>query len=358
MKNFLKYLGILLSLLIVYALYILWTTGIFRNLEPYISRELVSRIPIAGAEDFAISRADSFLIVSSDDRAARRDGWNVVSGLYKVDLKSTELSFKRLTEDLSIPFYPHGISMIQLPDRYRIWAINHFNDPGNTGKDPLFADHNSIEVFDLFGDSIVHIQTMTDPMIQSPNDILAIDEQKFYFTNDHGSTGKLGKILEDYLGLKKSNVSYFDGATYRLVAEDIAYANGINFDATRNLLFVASARGFIIKVYDIAVDGSLTEKDDIKCGTGVDNIELDSAGKLWVGCHPKLLHFTSYAAGKSDYSPSEVIRIDYRGDKDYEVTNWWTNDGGLMSASTVAIPFGGNVYIGNVMDKHMLVLKE
>ncbi|MEX1382986.1 hypothetical protein [Lutibacter sp.] len=51
------------------------------------------------------------------------------------------------------------------------------------------------------------------------------------------------------MGFSLSNIIYFDGENYREVANGIAYANGINFNAKRNLIFVASPRKFLIKVY-------------------------------------------------------------------------------------------------------------
>jgi len=90
----------------------------------------------------------------------------------------------------------------------------------------------------------------------------------------------------------------------------------------------------------------------------VDNIELDENGKLWIGSHPKLLSFTSYAAGGSEIAPSEIVTIAYHSQDQYEVESIYENDGSHMSASTVAIPYQGKVYVGNVMDDHFIVLDQ
>ena len=121
---------------------------------------------------------------------------------------------------------------------HRIFAINHVG-----------ADH-SIEIFDLYGDSLTHIKTLTDPTMISPNDVVALGPDEFYFTNDHKHTDGIKRLAEDYLGLRASNVIYYDGNSYTEVADGIAYANGINFDVDKNLLFVASPRDFLVKVYD------------------------------------------------------------------------------------------------------------
>lgn len=192
----------------------------------------------------------------------------------------------------------------------------------------------------------------------SPNDVVLIDENRFYFTNDHYYTKGVGRFIEDYVGLSVSNVVYFDGKNYNEVASGIAYANGINFDAKRNLIFVASPRDFLVKVYSRNIDGSLDFIEDIPCGTGVDNIEFDAEGNLWIGAHPNLLKFTAYAKGKEEFSPSEIIKIQYKGKNDYAVEKIYVNDGTEMSASTVAAPFGNLILTGNVMDDKFLILKR
>ncbi len=201
-------------------------------------------------------------------------------------------------------------------------------------------------------------RTLTDPAIVSPNDLVLLDEVRFYFTNDHGFTKGIGRLLEDYAGLAMSNVVYFDGTEYREVADGIAYANGINYDKKRNLIFVASPRGFLVNVYSRNEDGSLNFIDDIPCGTGVDNIEFDTEGNLWIGAHPNLLRFTAYAQGKEETSPSEIVKIKYRGEGDYTIETIYLEDGSAMSASTVAAPFGNLILVGNLMDEGFFVLKS
>ena len=153
------------------------------------------------------------------------------------------------------------------------------------------------------------MHTLRSPFMISPNDLVLVDENMFYFTNDHRYTKGVMRLLEDYAGLAKSNVVYFDGNKYKVVAGNIAYANGVVADVKNNLLFVASSRKFCLKIYHRNADGSLQFKNELDCGTGVDNIEQDEHGDLWIGCHPNLLRFTAYATGKKSTAPSEIIKI-------------------------------------------------
>ncbi|MFK7771439.1 MAG: hypothetical protein AB8F94_04835 [Saprospiraceae bacterium] len=350
MKKILKFvLGILLVLAIL-VFYILYTTGSFREIENKFAGEILMKVPIVGAEDMQLSREDQFMIISSDDRAARRDGNPKQGGLYLLDLKNPLVAPVLLTNkhNASTPFYPHGISMIKIDSaKYKIYAVNHPDENIHT-----------IESF-ILENGILEIDSIyADEKIFSPNDIVAIDEKRFYFSNDHGYQEGYKKLAEDYLGFKASNVIYYDGENYREVASGIAYANGINYDPVRELLFVASPRGFLVKVFKTEENGDLTFIEDIDCGTGVDNIEFGEDGKLWIGCHPNLVHFGEYAKAKEAISPSEIITIDYRGKGDYTIDQIYEDDGANMSGSTVAPTYEDLIFVGNVMDKHFLILKR
>ena len=153
-------------------------------------------------------------------------------------------------------------------------------------------------------------------------------------------------------------MGYYDGSDFKIVADGIAYANGINIDFERNLLYVAASRSFLVHVFNIQDNAELEEVESIDCGTGVDNIELDPDHNLWIGCHPSLMAFASYAQGKLEIAPSEIIKIKYTGTGDYEVESLYVNDGSEMSGCSVASPYQDRIFVGNVMDNHFLVLKQ
>jgi len=272
--------------ILLYIAHIFISTGYFRTIENNFNGEVVKKI-IINEEEFG--------------------------GLYYMNLKTGDYSVKKLTSDFKKSFAPHGISILKIGNTYKVMAVNH------TPKG------HSFEVFRLENEILTHIETLTHPTIMSPNDIVMLDAHRFYFTNDHKYTEGIGKLLEDYGGLSISNVIYFDGQNYTKVASGIAYANGINYDAKRNLLFVASPRKFLVKVYHRNEDGSLDFIENIDCDTGVDNIEFDTDGNLWIGAHPNLLHFASYAKGKKAIAPSEIIKINYKGKKDYTIEKIYVN---------------------------------
>jgi arylesterase/paraoxonase len=335
-----------LILLVLFIANIFISTGYFRSIENIFDGQIITKINIAGAEDITISRKDSFAIISSTVRNKLSTTEQETGGLYFIDLKTDNYNPILLTKDFKKPFAPHGISIYERGSIYTIAAINHT------------LEGEFIEIFTLVNKQLTHRKTLKNEQIFSPNDLVLLDENKFYFTNDHKYKGGIGRLTEDYLGLAISNVVYFNGEDYKEVANGITYANGINFDSKRDLVFVASPRKFLVKVYQKNKNGTLTFIEDINCKTGVDNIEFDKNNNLWIGAHPNLMHFAAYAKGNKETSPSEIIKISYKEKGDYTIEQIYMEDGKKMSGSTVAAPFGNLILTGNVMDTHFLILER
>ena len=337
---------LVLTLLLIFVVYTLVSTGFFRTVENQFDGSVLHTYKLKGAEDLTISYADSFAIVSATDRVVFPPEKEEEGDLHLLDLSQPNLVLKRLTGAFKGAFAPHGISMYKTDSLYTVAAINHT------------PEGHSIEIFEWSDYHFTHIETLSDPSMISPNDLVMIDRNRFYFTNDHRHPDGLGRFLEDYAGRAISKVVKYNGKTFREVAEGITYANGINYDASRQLLYVASPRKFLVKVYSRNEDNSLEFIEDIPCGTGVDNIEIDPEGHLWIGAHPNLLRFAAYAKGNKPTAPSEIIKVEYRGKGDYSVESLFTDDGNLMSGSSVAAPFGDLILTGNVMDSKFLILQS
>lgn len=345
-----RFLKIALPLLFLIILsfigYTLYATGFFRNIDAHFEGRLIQKVALKGAEDITISHDDSFALVSATERAGFPENPDLEGDIYLLDLLTGIYEPLNLSDSFSKPFAPHGISFFKTDSTYTIMAINHAKGI------------ESIEVFELKGGTLQHKKTLKDPAMIRPNDLVMLDSERFYFSNDHHYTEGVLKLLEEFGGFAWSNVVYFDGKNYREVAKGIAYANGINFDPKRKLLFVASPRHFLVKVYAQSNNGSLEFVENINCGTGVDNIEFDEDGKLWIGCHPNLNEFAEYAKGNSDTAPSEIIKIDYRAKEDYSIETIYLDDGNEMSGCSVAAPFEDLILTGNVMDDAFLILKR
>ncbi|TFV96091.1 hypothetical protein E4S40_07650 [Algoriphagus kandeliae] len=347
MKKIALYFLILIFGLIAFIFHTFSSTGYFRDIEPkHDFGEIFQTINLPGVEDMALAKKDSFLILSVDDRAKRRAGEDGLHGLFLLDLRQTPFETKEISVPENLTLYPHGISLIEIgPSQYQLAVINHVD-----GK-------HSIEFFRIQDGNVQFDRTLQDPLLISPNDLVLVGKDKFYYSNDHGNTSKLGVFAENYLGVAAANVGYFDGENFRIVAEDLAYPNGLVPDQSGEKLFVASSRGFLIRVYDIQENGDLVKVEDISIGSGIDNLEIDESGAIWTGAHPDLMTFSAYASGKKEFAPSEILKISYSKGQS-QVESVWLDDGKTLSATSVAIPFGDYLFLGNVMDSKFLILKK
>ena len=346
-KSFKKRVFISIFILItLYVVNIFISTGFFRTIENSFDGKILQEINLSGAEDITISQTDHFAIISATARKKIPRTQQETGGLYFLDLTKKNYQPILLTENFKKPFAPHGISIYKKDSSYMVAAINHTKQG------------EFIEIFELIGQELTHQKTLTNELIFSPNDLVLLDEKRFYFTNDHKYKEGIPRLAEDYLGLAVSNVVYYDGKNYSEVADGIAYANGINYDAKKRLLFVASPRDFLVKVYQKNEDNTLTFIENIDCNTGVDNIEFDTDNNLWIGAHPSLLDFTAYAKGDKAIAPSEIIKISYLEKGNYSVEQIYMEVGAKMSAATVAAPYGNLILMGNVMDATFLILES
>ena len=343
MKNKLLIFLMFFSISLVWLMY---STGFFRTIDKKFDGNILKKVSIDGVEDITINQKEGFAIISSTKRKNLPPVEQENGDLYLIDLKNMESKPILLTQNFDKPFAPHGISIYTKDSITTIAAVNHT------------TNGEYIELFKLTKSKLTHHKTLHNDLIISPNDIVLLDEETFYFTNDHIYKNGFMRFIEEFLGLPFSNVIFYDGKKFKEAAKGISYANGINFEKNKNLIFVASPRKFKIKVYEKQPNNSLTFIEDIYCGSGVDNIEFDTNNNLWVGAHPNLLQFMSYANSYHSITPSEIIKIQYFKKGDYKVETIYLEKGEEMSGSTVAAPFENLILMGNVMDKHFVILEK
>lgn len=357
MRRFLLMVGAVAALLIGYVLYLANDAGEFRSLanQPYGQCRQIPGMP--GSEDITIHPDGRFAYISSDDRRAVINGNPTPGAIFRYDLNAAAATPVNMTPDADLRFRPHGISLYVGADgRETLFVVNHpgeslFGAPDAEDNGPL----HTIEVFDVQDNALVHRQTHADPALISPNDVVAVDHERFYVTNDHGSSPGTMRQLEDYLRLPWANVVYFDGGLFAEAAEGLSYANGINVSADGTELYVAEVSRKRIRVYQRdPASGALTLQQTLDVGFGADNIEIDPAtGDLWVGGHPRLLTFVRHAADADVNSPSQVVRVQ-PGNFGYQVSTEFVDTGELISGASVGAWRDGRLLIGSVFEDHIL----
>jgi len=347
----LKITIIIVSLVLLYVVFgILVPAGMFKTITPHFEGNMQKlELPIAGPEDITIDAQTGLAFISVDDRRVNNKNPATLDGaILLMDLSDSIHSLKNITPPGFQDFHPHGISLWTEPDgRQFLFVVNHRQK----------SWEQVIERFAWRNDSLIHLESIIDAnLMTSPNDVSAVGERSFYVTNDHAySKNGINRTLEDYLQRAISYVNYYDGESFRKVATGIAYANGINRSADLNQLYVAACTGRKVLIYDRnPTNGELTLEQSIDVNTGVDNIELDENGSLWIGSHPQLLKFVAHAADPAKFSPSQVIKLSKDKDGKYQMEEIFLNDGSSYSGSTVAAVYKDKILIGSVFEKSFL----
>ena len=164
-----------------------------------------------------------------------------------------------------------------------------------------------IEVFTLSEDAetLTFQRTITHPLMRTPNSVQPISDHEIYFSNDHTYEVRDHPILaklENFGHIAKGNVGYLDLATDegKIVAE-LPFANGVaQLNSTH--LAVASTTGLSVHVFEMQADHSLNQTLRIRCDAWVDNLRVDSAGKLLMTAHPYALLLEGVAKNQHKYN--------------------------------------------------------
>jgi arylesterase / paraoxonase len=341
MRKWLGGLGIVAALAAAWVVRLYWLAGEFKRLEPHFAGECTTVTGATGAEDIVIDHRAGIAFVSATDRRAAKAGRPPHGAIYRYDLADPAHRLLNLTPDASPDFFPHGVSLhVGADGRATLLVVNH-----ERGR-------NTIEVFGWDGTTLSHQKTLADPLLISPNDVHALDHERFFVTNDHANPPGWARTIEEYLQREISNVLYYDGARFREAVGGIGLPNGVNASPDGRTLYVASTITGSIRVFDLdPMHGTLTPKGRIEIGSGVDNIDVDDEGRLWVAAHPKLLTFVRYASDPTALAPSQVFRIE---PATRHVTEVYLDLGARLSGASVGAFHDGRLLIGPVFDPRFL----
>ncbi len=343
-KRILIVSSVLVLLIAGWLFNLLRTAGQFKSIESHFACECSPVSGLSGAEDITIHPKTGIAYISACDRRSINNGKIVPGAIFSYNLKTSRPKLVNLTPEAGNNFQPHGISLYT----------------GRNGKDALFVINHGggihkIEIFDLKDGMLVHSKTISDPMLVSPNDLAAIGPDQFYVTNDHKYVSGFKKVFEEYLKLKVSNVVFYNGSGFSEAASGFGYANGINSSHDGKTIYLAATIEGSLHIFDRNSDsGKLTLKNSINMKTGLDNIEINQDGSLWIGAHPKLLTFVQHSKNPSKKSPSQILHIIPLDSGKFDTKEVYLNKGEQLSGSSVAAVYQNRMLIGSVFEDKIL----
>jgi arylesterase/paraoxonase len=345
MRRVLVAFAILLLVGAVWLLRTFWIGGYWRDLSPRFAGTCTPIEGMPGPEDLTIHPRTGIAYVSSADRRALAAGDEPRGAIFALDLSAEKPVPKNLTPDAPPDSHFHGISL---------WV-------GDGGPDLLFVvnhpgDRHTIEVYEVGAERLVHRRTLSDPLLRSPNDLVALGPERLYVSNDHGWRDGLPRTVEEWFRIPVSDVVTWDGRGFRVAATGIKLANGIHASADGRSVYVASPTGREIRVYarDEA-SGALALQQRVALGTAPDNIEVASDGSLWVGAHPNLFALVAHMRrGGRAHAPAQVVRAAPQPDGSFRVEEVFMDPGQRMCASSVAAVQGDRLLIGGILEPWVL----
>lgn len=319
--------------------------GQFTTIRPLGGESCREVTGIAGGGDIAIDRAAGVAYLSATDRAAARRGEAVRGAILTLDMSTStdQPALRPVTGDGPEDFRPAGISIWRAADgEQRLFAVNRRR-----------AGAPTVEIFAVGDGSLTHVRTVADPLISSPNDVHAVGPDRFYVTND-GGHGAM-RVVDFALQRLRSEVVYFDGTAARVVAGGFGFANGINASRDGATVYVTDTFTRRLRFFEPAPQtGALTQTGSLVFGTGLDNIDVDGDGTLWIAAHPRLLDLALYLGGWSKSAPSQVIRA-VPAENGGEARTALLDLGERLSASSVAASYSGRYLVGSPVDTRILI---
>ncbi len=300
--------------------------------DPELERIIVGR----GPEDIFLD--ENRILVSCDER---REGQPVFAEIVALDpatKKTTVLT--RKSEPESLRFHPHGFYLQTVGGKKSLYIVNHYKDD---------AQLNSVLVYEVKGDELHFQREYRHKLLISPNEICALPNGSFYFTNDMGSDDM---IYEQLFNKHGGSLVHCDASgNCKYVDEKLAFPNGLELKGQQ--LYMATTRNNALFRYDIQPDGSLTNKYKLSSVNGMDNLRW-SGNKLIVAVHPDEIAFVKHSTNEKSHSPSWIYSIDSETGQSNLI---YKNGGYEISGGSTGLIYNGYLYISQVYGDYLLKVK-
>lgn len=179
-----------------------------------------------------------------------------------------------------------------------LYVVNHARQGGS---------HLLILNVDISTSTSTLVARLKHPLLHAPNSIEVIGKHEIYVTNDHyvrAATSPLLSKIETFSGAPGGTVVYIDTRfpqNAKVVAR-VPFANGITFVNSTTLGVASSSKGGLY-LYEVKEDHELSLKAIIRTPAAVDNLSVDSSGKVLMAGHPFAPGLMKVAMGRATCNP-------------------------------------------------------
>ena len=296
-------------------------------------------LPLDGSgEDIQIDRERKLAYVSQLDRLGVAQGNKIDPGMImRVDLNMSPPSVAPALAD-GPELRPHGISLFVEPDGQRtLFLINHPEDREN-------GEERIERYLETSPGVYAHQETFKSGLITRANDMVAVGPRQFYVAQD----------VDRGSGQTMTDLVYFDGENYSVVADDIQSGGGINVSADLTTLYISETGGKGIRVVERNLqDGGIETIETIALGTSPDNIDVAADGSLWVGAHSNVVALAMHFIAGSK-APSQILRVERLGSETL-IDEIYLNGGEQISAGSGGATLDDQLLIGSITARKILV---
>lgn len=345
------FLGFLLSLVLFslsLLLYLFLSLGGTNELSPELHYEhCVPIVGAKGAEDIELDASTGLAYVSADDRRSHSSGEQDAGAIYRVKVNGGDPALEKMQGTESLPdFHPHGISFFQEDREKYLYVISH-RSPENAS-----LGHD-IYLFRIDGVNLIEVSRLNHDLIRSPNDIVALSREEFYFSNDRKAVEGWPMYLEVLFGLRGSGIVHYKNGRFRELVNDLAFANGIALQQSDDTLWVSESRASTLRSYRRdSESGDLTLLEIMPLGNSPDNISVIDKGNLLVADHVNGVRQIRNVSEAAYSSPSRIWFVDRnRGGKQLLIAR----DGRDFSAVSVAVATDEKLLLGSIYNDGLLL---
>ena len=321
--------------LVVFVGRALWVNGLVASVRPGFAGSCKTVASVPGIEDMEAAGGKVFVAVASARGPDGRDGIYV--------LKDGKLSKLAGTPK---DFHPRGISIFHGPGGgLYLFAVNRRS-----------SGRFSIDSFEIAqdGTALTPQGTIEGGLLTDPQDVAAAGPGAFYVSNNSAKSN-LTRQLAGYGVLPGSEVLYFNGMTFKSVADGLYGARGLLLAPDGTHLLVASLTTRSIKSFDRNVfSGALTEADSLTLAVAPEKLSLDSYGQVWAAGHANLFHWRAFAADPQARDSSQVFRVSLLNGVPQDSSQIYGNDGSEIASASVAVSSAQGLLVGSSLDNKLL----